>query len=218
MSFTNLVGIDEDLPVTHHNEYAHVSYLSMVIHLFQLTSKYLSVYPAIDPAPLFASQPYKGKVVLVTGASRGIGQETAIQYARAGASIALVARTEESLTGTTDLIVSAAPGAEVLALAADVREAKAAEAAVRRVLERFGKLDVLIANAGSISVLGKREKRLYFPGSCKMIDLISPSVLDEKDPDAWWKAFEVNIRGTFNFVWCGRTAAEMFFSLRAAAI
>jgi len=161
---------------------------------------------------LFASQSYKGKVVLVTGASRGIGQETAIQYARAGASIALVARTEESLTRTTDLIASAAPGAEVLALAADVREAKAAEAAVQRVLERFGKLDVLIANAGSISVLGKREKGLDFPRPCKMIDLVFPSVLDEKDPDAWWKAFEVNIRGTFNFVWCGRTAAEMLSS------
>jgi NADP-dependent 3-hydroxy acid dehydrogenase YdfG len=76
-----------------------------------------------------------------------------------------VARTEESLTGTTDLIVSAAPGTEVLALAADVREAKAAEAAVKRVLERFGKLDVLIANAGSISVLGKREKAQGFPRS-----------------------------------------------------
>jgi NADP-dependent 3-hydroxy acid dehydrogenase YdfG len=101
--------------------------------------------------------------VLVTGASRGIGQETAIQYARAGASIALVARTEESLKGTTDSIVSFVPGADVLALAADAREAKPAEAAVQRVLERFGRLDVLVANAGSISVLGKRkEKDLTF--------------------------------------------------------
>ena len=98
--------------------------------------------------------------MLVTGASRGIGQETAIQYARAGASIALVARTKESLTGTTDLIVSAAPGAEVLALAADVREANAVEAAAQRVLERFGRLDVLNAKGGFISVLGKREKGL----------------------------------------------------------
>ena len=122
------------------------------------TSQHLSIYPAIDPGPLFASRAYKGKVVLVTGASRGIGQETAIQYARAGASIALVARTEESLTGTRDLIVSAVPDAQVLALAADVREAKGAEAAVQRVLERFGKLDVLIANAGFISVLGKRRE------------------------------------------------------------
>jgi NADP-dependent 3-hydroxy acid dehydrogenase YdfG len=121
------------------------------------TLTYLSVYPAIDPAPLFASQPYKGKVVLITGASRGIGQETAIQYARAGASVALVARTEDSLEGTTHAIISTAPGAEVLALAADVREANAAEASVRRVLERFGKLDVLIANAGSIAVLGRSK-------------------------------------------------------------
>ena len=148
--------------------------------------------------------------MLITGASRGIGQETAIQYARAGAFIALVARTEESLKETTDSITSTAPGAEVLALAADVREAKAAEAAVQRVVERFGKLDVLIANAGSISVLGKRkEKGLDFPRPCKPIDLVFPSVLDEKDPDAWWNAFEVNVRGTFNFVWCDRTAAEV---------
>jgi NADP-dependent 3-hydroxy acid dehydrogenase YdfG len=122
------------------------------------TSPYLSIYPPIDPGPLFASRAYKGKVVLVTGASRGIGQETAIQYARAGASIALVARTEESLTGTRDSIVSAVPDAQVLAFAADVREAKSAEAAVQKLLERFGKLDVLIANAGFISVLGKRKK------------------------------------------------------------
>ena len=125
------------------------------------TSKYLSIYPAFDPEPLFVSRPYKGKVVLVTGASRGIGQETAIQYARVGASIALVTRTEESLTGTWDSIVSAVSDAQVLTLAADVREAKGAEAAVQRVLERFGKLDVLIANAGFISVLGKRMEKGY---------------------------------------------------------
>jgi len=152
------------------------------------TPPYLSIYPPIDPGPLFASREYKGKVVLVTGASRGIGQETAIQYARAGASIALVARTEESLTGTRDSIVSAVPDAQVLALAADVREAKSAEAAVQKVLERFGKLDVLIANAGFISVLGKP--------------------LSEKDPDAWWNAFEVNVRGTFNFVRAAVRALE----------
>jgi NADP-dependent 3-hydroxy acid dehydrogenase YdfG len=69
-----------------------------------------------------------------------------------------VARSEESLKDTRDLIASAAPHAEVLALAADVREAKGAETAVQRVLERFGKLDVLIANAGSISVLGRRKE------------------------------------------------------------
>jgi NADP-dependent 3-hydroxy acid dehydrogenase YdfG len=102
--------------------------------------------------------------VLVTGASRGIGQEAAIQYARAGASIALVAGTEESLTGTRDSIISAVPDAQVLALAVDVREANSTEAAVQKVLERFGKLDVLIANAGFISVLGKRKEKGYHCG------------------------------------------------------
>ncbi|KAI0249102.1 NAD-P-binding protein [Lactifluus subvellereus] len=166
MSFDNIIGIDENLPVTHHHD----------------------VYPSIDPEPLFASQFYKGKVVLVTGASRGIGQETALQYARAGASVALVARDEDSLNETKDAIFSTAPGVEVLVLAADVREARHTETAVQKVLERFGKLDVLIANAGFISVLGKP--------------------LDKKDPDAWWNAFEVNIRGIFNSVCAAIPALE----------
>ena len=95
--------------------------------------------------------------MLITGASRGIGQETALQYARAGASVALVARDEDSLNETRNAITSAVPSAEVLVLPADVREAKCAESAVEKVLERFGKLDILIANAGFISVLGKGE-------------------------------------------------------------
>jgi NADP-dependent 3-hydroxy acid dehydrogenase YdfG len=96
--------------------------------------------------------------VLITGASRGIGQETALQYARAGASVALVARDGDALNETRNAIISAASSAEVLVLAADVRETKSAEAAIQKVLERFGKLDVLIANAGAISVVGKRKE------------------------------------------------------------
>ncbi|KAI0263520.1 NAD-P-binding protein [Gloeopeniophorella convolvens] len=157
MSLEGIVGLDEDLPVTHHND----------------------VYPAIDPKQAYADQSYKGKVVLVTGASRGIGQETALQYARAGASVAITARTAESLNETKAVIASAVPDAKVLALAVDVRDVESTEAAVQQLLEHFGKLDVLIANAGAISVLGKS--------------------LTKKDPKAWWNSFEVNIRGVFNF-------------------
>jgi hypothetical protein len=96
MSFDNIIGIDEDLPVTRHmrhNEYADTFLPLSILGRLLLSQNDISAFIfAIDPGPMFASQLYQGKVVLVTGASRGIGQETAIQYARAGASLALVAR------------------------------------------------------------------------------------------------------------------------------
>jgi len=57
----------------------------------------VGVYPTIDPEPHFSAQTYRGKVVLITGASRGIGAETALAYARAGASAAILARNGNSL-------------------------------------------------------------------------------------------------------------------------
>ena len=94
--------------------------------------------------------------MLVTGASRGVGRETALQYARAGASVAIVARTTDALAETRDMIaaVTTAQGgreADVLVLVADVRDIESARDAVRSVLKRFGKLDILIANAGAIT-------------------------------------------------------------------
>jgi len=94
--------------------------------------------------------------VLVTGASRGVGRETALQYARAGASVAIVARTTDALTETHDMIAAATAAhggreADVLVLTADVRDIENARDAVRSVLQRFGKLDILIANAGAVT-------------------------------------------------------------------
>lgn len=149
-------GNDEALPVTHHNGYV----LPNVDHHdgdTTLNVQNRSVYPAIDPRPLYAAQAYEGKVVLVTGASRGIGQEVSLQYARAGATLAIVARSEESLTETKDAILAAVPSTEVLVLAADVRDALSAELAVQAVLARFGRLDILISNAGAISQLAQSE-------------------------------------------------------------
>ena len=100
--------------------------------------------------------------MLVTGATRGIGRETALQYARAGASVTIVARTADALAETRDAISAAtatagAHGAEVLVIAADVRDVESARDAVRSVLRRFGKLDILIANAGAITAFTSSE-------------------------------------------------------------
>jgi len=116
-----------------------------------------SIYPAIDPEPLYATRFYGGKVVLVTGASRGVGRETALQYARAGASVAIVARTREALDATRHIIVAAVPAADVLVLTADVRNVESVRGAVQDALRHFGKLDILIANAGAITSFTPRE-------------------------------------------------------------
>ena len=86
---------------------------------------------------------WEGKVVLITGASSGIGLELARQLSRAGAKLGLVARRKEVL----DEIV-AETGDSALAIAADVQDRESMRAAALEVQKKFGQVDVLIANAG----------------------------------------------------------------------
>ena len=108
----------------------------------------ISVYPFIDPKVHYDAQTFAGKVVLITGASRGIGLETALHFARAGASLTLVARKQEALEASRDTILRERPSAQVLTFPADVRDVKKAEEAVAATVASFGRLDILVANAG----------------------------------------------------------------------
>ena len=74
-----------------------------------------------------------------------------MQYARAGAALAIAARSEEALGETKRAILAAVPSAEVLVLIVDVRDAQSAERAVQALLARFWRLDILVANAGAIT-------------------------------------------------------------------
>lgn len=112
------------------------------------TYKYYSIYSTIDPTKHFKDKTYKGKVVLITGASRGIGQDVARHYALAGASVTLVSRRQSALEDVKAAILLEVPDAEIFLYAADVKDPVQAEAAVNATVERFGRLDVLIANAG----------------------------------------------------------------------
>jgi NAD(P)-dependent dehydrogenase (short-subunit alcohol dehydrogenase family) len=85
-----------------------------------------------------------GRVALVTGGSRGIGRGIAAAFADAGASVMLVGRREESLR-----VAAAGMTGEVDIHPADVADPDAASLAVRATLERFGRLDVLVNNAGT---------------------------------------------------------------------
>ncbi len=87
-----------------------------------------------------------GTVALVTGASSGIGAATARQLAEQGASVALVARRKDRLEALAAEIEQA--GGTALVVAADITDHLRAEGAVQQVLERFGRLDTLVNNAG----------------------------------------------------------------------
>jgi 3-oxoacyl-[acyl-carrier protein] reductase len=87
-------------------------------------------------------------VAIVTGASQGIGQATALRLARDFSSVVLVARNEDELEKTAAGVKSA--GAEPLTYALDLREPSAAETVVKGTLDRFGRIDALLNIAGAV--------------------------------------------------------------------
>ena len=123
-----------------------------------------------------------GKVVLITGSSRGIGRSIAVSYARANASgIVITGRNAESLADTESAIKEAAQSTgrchpTVLRLALDVTDNSSVLKAERSVREVFGKLDILVNNA---AYLGSNSK------------------ITEGDPDDWWLIWTTNIKGPY---------------------
>jgi 3-oxoacyl-[acyl-carrier protein] reductase len=87
----------------------------------------------------------KDKVALVTGASQGIGRDTALALSEAGAKVAVAARNEEKLTALVTEVSAA--GGEALAVKMDVADADQVKAGFKRVVEKFGRLDILVNNA-----------------------------------------------------------------------
>ncbi|WP_304617892.1 SDR family oxidoreductase [Paracoccus sp. (in: a-proteobacteria)] len=112
----------------------------------------------------------RGKAVLVTGASRGIGAAAARAFARAGALVGVMARNAEAVEALADEIAG-------VPLAGDVAVAGDMERAVAALHDRAGRLDVLVNNAGLIGPM---------------------SLLDQADPGAWGECIDVNIKGVFH--------------------
>lgn len=105
----------------------------------------------------FRSRTLRDRVVVVTGASRGIGAAIAVRAAADGAAVALLAKTERpnpkiagTLAETAELVERA--GGRALSLACDVRDADAVASAVGAVAERFGGIDVVVNNAGALDL------------------------------------------------------------------
>ena len=115
----------------------------------------------------------QGKVVVITGASRGIGAAAARVFAGAGANVVLLAQSLDLVTGLADEIGTG----QALALRCDVADFAAVQTALAAAVARFGQLDVLINNAGTIDPIAR---------------------LAEADPDAWGRAVDVNLKGVFH--------------------
>lgn len=87
----------------------------------------------------------KDKVALLTGASQGIGRETALAFAEAGAKVAAAARNEEKLASLVNEIVNA--GGEAIAIKVDVADPEQIKSGFKQVFEKFSRLDILVNNA-----------------------------------------------------------------------
>ncbi len=116
----------------------------------------------------------EGKVALVTGAGSGIGQASAALMAREGAKVALLGRSEDELQESAEEIRGA--GGEAIPVLGDVSQPEDMQRAVERVVDEWGRLDIVVANAGINGT--------WAP-------------IEELEPDDWDKTLSINLKGTF---------------------
>ena len=114
------------------------------------------------------------RVIAITGASAGIGRATALRMAREGAAVAICARRADRLDAVAAEIVAA--GGQALPIAADVTRAGDMDGFVARTVERFGRLDVMMCNAG-FGIAG---------------------AIDEIAPEQMQKLMDINYSGTYH--------------------
>jgi len=113
-----------------------------------------------------------GKTVVITGASRGIGEAAAREFAAQGANVVLLARDRDAIAALAGEI-----GQTALAVPCDVSRYWEVEAAITAAVDTFGSVDVLINNAGMIDPMAR---------------------IEEADPEAWGNLIDVNVKGVMH--------------------
>lgn len=133
----------------------------------------------------------EGKVALVTGGSRGIGLELARQLLEQKAKVAICARKPDALEAAREGLGG---GDDLLAIPAHIAEEEQVERLFRSIIDKFGRLDVLVNNVG--------------------MNLLTPTVTDA-DLGAWRKIIDSNLTGTYM---CSRRAAQLMRAQKAGRI
>lgn len=119
----------------------------------------------------------KDKVVILTGASSGIGEATALRFAEEGAKVVIVARSEDKLNKIVDR-ASEFPG-EIIAIAGDVSKQEDVEKLVNKTIDTYGRIDVLVNNAGVLDNY-----------------LSADNMTDE----VWDRVFDINVTGPMRLI------------------
>ncbi len=116
----------------------------------------------------------KGKTALITGASRGIGEATAREFAKLGANVVLAARSGDAIEKIAADLRN--DGANAIAVKCDVANYSNVEAAVNACISNFASIDILINNAGLIDPIAR---------------------LADSDPEQWGQVVDVNLKGVY---------------------
>jgi NAD(P)-dependent dehydrogenase (short-subunit alcohol dehydrogenase family) len=142
-------------------------------------STHHALYPAIDPTAALKGSA-SSKVIFLSGASQGIGQATAVAFARAGAAAVYVtARSEQGLEETKSRVLEANPDTKFEFGLCDVTDEQQVKSAIADCVKKFGGIDVADANAGYL------DKWLK---------------IGESNPESWWRTWEVNIKGAYHVI------------------
>lgn len=144
--------------------------------------------------------PFSDKIILVTGASRGLGRATALELGKQGAHVVLMARTVSELETLSDEIQDA--GGQATIVPCDLADLNAVDTLGVAILQKFGRLDGLVANAA-------------------MLGTLTP--VSHAKPDAWDKVITLNLTANFRLIRAvdgvlkaAPKASAVFVSSRAA--
>ncbi len=116
----------------------------------------------------------KNRVALITGAGSGIGKAAALLLAKEGAKVAALGRTPDEIKRTVEEIERG--GGEALAVVADISQSDQMQHAIKQIVEKWNRIDIVFANAGINGV--------WAP-------------LEELEPDEWDRTLSINLKGTF---------------------
>ncbi|VDB92212.1 unnamed protein product [Peniophora sp. CBMAI 1063] len=155
-----------------------------------------------DPTPAIQTQAFKNRVVIITGGSAGIGGACALLHARTGAQLVLIGRDAAKLEAKRAEIVGEVPSARVELVPGDMADAAVPERAVQTAREAFGRVDIVIANAGRVNSPIHR--------------------IGEGSAQDWRDSISMNVFGTYGIIHAAlpeleKTGGQVVFTSSSAA-